>query len=284
VRPAERRRRRRGVIPRVVPRVDPRVAAITLIVAVACAALVVAPGASWAQQPADDLTPADARRLARDVLGKGPPVTLPDTTLPEFGDPPEFRLPEPGGDGGGIGTLGWVVLGLLAAVVVAGVVWAIRAVVRDRRRDDADDDESDPAVTTGRRGRVRAAPGSADDLARRAQEAADAGDFRGALRLLHRAGLAFLEEDRVLRLRRGRTNADYARIVASLDPDAARGFATVTVDTESAHFGGRDADEAAWHRAVATWRALRGDLSPHHGAASADRSRDPADDDVDVPT
>lgn len=231
-----------------------------------------------AQRAADDLTPSEARRLARDVLGQGPPATLPDTTLPELGEPPEFRLPEPGAGGAGIGTVGWIVLGVLAAVVLAGLVWAIVAVVRDRRRDEDDDDDVDPDITVGRRGRSRTAPGTADELAQQAQEAAANGDYATALRLLHRAGLAFLAADRVLRLRRGRTNGDYARIVASLDPDAATDFTTVTADTESAHFGGHDADEAAWRRALATWQALRGELAPYQGAAVTDRSRDVPDD------
>jgi hypothetical protein len=110
---------------------------------------------------------------------------------------------------GGLGQIGW---GILAALIVGVVGFALWKYLQWRREQQARKPAAAPAVVQQQ---AEALPPpderSAAELWRRAEAAARAGDFRQALRWMYLAVLFLLDTRQLLRYEATRTNGEYLR-------------------------------------------------------------------------
>lgn len=228
-----------------------------LLAALLAAFIVTAPVASAQQSESDNTqppTPDEARDAACDVIGCEP------NTLPEPPDLPNFQIP-PVGAASGIGS---VILVILIIVVVAALVLAIVAMARNRRSDDEEDEDNRDHidVTTGIHGRKRRAPKTAKDWEELALLAAGEDDYEAALRYLHHAGVLRLDEDGHIRFQKGRTNGEYAALLAAARPSATSKLRNLNRGVEDVLFGERPATAERFSDAERGWSELRNELTP----------------------
>jgi hypothetical protein len=127
----------------------------------------------------------------------------------------EFRAPRGGGGmvgpvamGGAANVLLYVLLGLVVAAIVVGLVLVIIQWQRNRRAAPRAQTASGPAEPEA----VVDEPIHQDpeNLWRRSDELARAGDFLGAVRVLYLSVLALLHQAGLIRYERTRTNGEYA--------------------------------------------------------------------------
>lgn len=136
--------------------------------------------------------------------------------------------------------LNYILTGLVALVLAVILFYISRSLLADWVREgeiEMQSETGDEALTV-------------NTALRRAQTLSRAGDYRAAVRYLYLSSLLLLEERRLLRYDRSRTNREYLHSVAHL-PQLATILRDVTEVFDRVWYGHQSLDEAAYDRYAA---------------------------------
>lgn len=156
------------------------------------------------------------------------------------------------GLGQGLSGMMSVLTGLLVAVLVGFLLWALIKHFSGRRgEEDEGVDSGDPEGLM-----PESPPGEspASIYLREALALADAGDYKGALRQLLLGSMSWTERQGLIRFRRGLTNREYLRALRSR-PEQLQSMREVVLAFEEVYFGRRPATRERFQKVLPEYRA-----------------------------
>lgn len=155
-------------------------------------------------------------------------------------------------DEGGI--VPWIAIGLLALLLATGLVLTLRWRRLYRRRGAAP------------RQQTADAPPAPAALEADAEARAAAGDWSGAIRLLFRAFVLYVDDIGVLAHDPARTNREL-RMRLQLHSDLEPSLGRLIYCAEAVTYAGATGSDSLWHDAAAAYRQLRQQLTQARGQA-----------------
>jgi hypothetical protein len=188
----------------------------------------------WLQPPEPEHDPEDVRRTAEEILSRPEYGDTSDSLMDRINRALEDLLDGLFGSGGQGGTqvpsfVSWLLLGVLVALVVGLVVWAVRSGGWGRRpRSDVEE----PVILSADEHR------SADAWRAEAERHEAEGRWREGLLCRYRALVIELVRAGVVPEVPGRTAGEYLTDVSSGRPEASPPFADATELFEAAWYGG----------------------------------------------
>lgn len=152
---------------------------------------------------------------------------------------------------------------LVWLVVIAGLMFAVASVLRRLLSvKDTGNEEGEPELDSSGADDADASPRAAietdvDRLLARARQAAERGDFAGAVRDAYAALLRKLDRDGLIEVHRSKTNGDYRRAL-SHTPLVQAEFASIVRTVESIQFGSEKPSQQAFQHVWQKVLALAG--------------------------
>ena len=149
----------------------------------------------------------------------------------------------------GMGVIAWLLIGVVIAVVIAGLVWAFLRMSGEKSETENQVPRRSMAES------IKQLPFDLDvqsgDFRLAAQKASAANDYRNAIIYLFSHVLVSLDQKNLIRLRKGKTNRQYLSELRGFRP-LANFYQRVMVPFESTFFGDHDIQEqefdSCWSR------------------------------------